>query len=414
MLLARLQDECPSFLNHTFAITGVSGGAVGAALFDALARTDAAAPDDLRCSRRAAPFAPGSLSGMAADIAMRDHFSPVVSMLMPELIRGPVLDLYHSYAPAQAAAEGSATRARALEDSLVRALEDTCARLNAQARPCSETTRSALRDAYGSTWKDRPVGPALVLTTTNADGKTVAFSPFKLWGLGEGDIWAFSDEPFAPYAAKRNAHLITAAVASARFPIVMAPFALRDEKGGSWSFVDGGYADNSGVATAGAIYQALRKPAEDNNIDLRLLVLTGDEGEEGGLRGLGTSVLADILVPLEAMFNVRAGIGPREVVRAMNQINAASNEQEALQPVSLLRFHTPFLGWTISRTSNDFLAKTLAPGTSCVSKPERSRRINATAQGSRERWVTALVLENACTISNIVELLRPPESPKPN
>ncbi|MFX7866411.1 hypothetical protein ABTK37_20655, partial [Acinetobacter baumannii] len=36
--LAEIQDMCPGFSHHLFAISGVSGGSVGAAVFNALTR----------------------------------------------------------------------------------------------------------------------------------------------------------------------------------------------------------------------------------------------------------------------------------------------------------------------------------------------------------------------------------------
>ena len=45
IFLSRLQDNCPAFRNHLFAISAVSGGSVGAATFVSALRLAEQAPD---------------------------------------------------------------------------------------------------------------------------------------------------------------------------------------------------------------------------------------------------------------------------------------------------------------------------------------------------------------------------------
>ncbi len=47
--LARMQDSCPNFAQHVFAISGVSGGSIGASLFAGLAKLKAKNEDYAGC-----------------------------------------------------------------------------------------------------------------------------------------------------------------------------------------------------------------------------------------------------------------------------------------------------------------------------------------------------------------------------
>lgn len=399
--LARLQDACPGFLKHTFLISGVSGGAVGAALFDALAR-DRPAGTEPACLGKTQAAAGNSLSALVTAITTQDHLSPVLGLLVPGLVGGLIDDVLDNLPGVRARFFHVTvqTRASVLEDSLV------CALANRAACPAAKTL-SVLRQPFDEHWKRSPSGPALILNTTRAEtGTTVAFSPFSLAGLGGSDIAAFSDAPFYLARSDNKSRLVTAAVASARFPGVMPPFVLWGKDTQS-NFVDGGYADNSGVATAGAIYQVLKSKvdAEKLKIDLRLIVLTGDEDREQASRVAGSSTLLDIRVPLEALFNVRAGLGSREVVRALNQFADKPDDADQLPRVALIRFKTPFLGWTISRATNDFVTTMVAPEGRCIGgEKQREELLKGMPRDSLER----IIHDNKCRILAIEALMSPP------
>ena len=71
-VLGELQDKNPTFASHVFAISGVSGGSLGALVFDALL----AEPN------------PEKFKGKARDILGQDFLSPALaSMLYPDFVQ---------------------------------------------------------------------------------------------------------------------------------------------------------------------------------------------------------------------------------------------------------------------------------------------------------------------------------------
>jgi 6-phosphogluconolactonase/glucosamine-6-phosphate isomerase/deaminase len=50
LFLARMQDECPTFAQHVFAISSVSGGSLGAGIFNSLAKQRAENGDWRPCN----------------------------------------------------------------------------------------------------------------------------------------------------------------------------------------------------------------------------------------------------------------------------------------------------------------------------------------------------------------------------
>ena len=402
--LAKLQEECPSFSRHVFAISGVSGGAVGAALYHAYADDRDVRPLS-KCRTLPPRDPPHELMTDIRVALTRDHLTPVLGPLVPELALSLVSDGAHLLGLSDALdailpASIGHGRARALEMSLACAHIDPDEAWSADDGCFQTGSRLRLRKSLSASWRDGKGPHALILNTTRAEaGSTVAFSPFGLADMGAPSIEAFVDEPY-DRPADKNA-LAEAAVASARFPGVLPPYTL-DQGGRTWNFVDGGYADDSGVAVAGAIYRALRD-ADAAGVDVRLILLTSDASEDAARTAVGTTSLVEFRVPLEAVLNVRAGIGTREVVRALNQFSDRASTGIDSR-VFLMQFRTPFLGWMISKTTNDAIVPIVAsrdpcPGATAQVQSERPAR--AAQKSTRE-----LARENGCQLSYIRHLLR--------
>jgi hypothetical protein len=409
--LAKLQEDCPSFGRHVFAVSGVSGGAIGAAIYHAYANERQERPPS-KCGAIPTRDPPHELATDIGVAITRDHLTPVLGPMVPELAAGLVADsarlilppawmraMSHAFGAFLPAAIG---RARALETSLA------CAHIApdeawSKDDGCFDTgSRLRLRQSLAASWRDGRGAHALILTTTRAEsGSTVAFAPFGLGDMGEPSLEAFADEPYARPAD--TSPLVEAAVASARFPGVLPPYSL--ERGArQWNFVDGGYADDSGVTVAGAIYRALRDADVDARVDIRLILLTTDSGDDAARAAVGTTTLVEFRAPLEAVFNVRAGIGTREVVRAVNQLSdRASIGIDAR--VFLVEFRTPFLGWMISRTTNAEIARIVASREPCpedaVRRPQPSPRSRRAPKSTQD-----LIRNNGCQLSYLRRLLR--------
>ena len=192
--LSRLQEICPSFAQHVFAISGVSGGAVGAAIFQSNVRYL-----PLRTSGCAMP---GEHEAQPSVNAIRSfktitclHCS--ASLLPTCLGKGP-------------------DRAQGLEHSL----------------KCS--TKYLLNGGFAKHWDPKRAAPALVLNATWVEtGYRVAFAPFSLRGVSAGIrsiLFATSNIRCAP-RFRRESSLATAAVVSARFPPSSQPSRCFERKG---------------------------------------------------------------------------------------------------------------------------------------------------------------------------------------
>jgi hypothetical protein len=243
--LARLQDQCPSFAQHTFAISGVSGGSLGGAVFAALTKALKASNDlHVPCS---ALNKPRSSEKRVDEFFDSDFLSPLLAaLLFPDFVQH---FLPYPIPPFD--------RARALEASI----EKTWAHVAPEDPDIFSDDVFTLWEPGGST-------PALVLNTTNVEtGINHAVMPFMRMDearvplfdvlrpeTGRKETSGRAEEPQTPGPRYRETMaLSTAAVLSARFPWVL-PAGSYD----ALSFVDGGYYDNSGLSSAEDIIAILR------------------------------------------------------------------------------------------------------------------------------------------------------------
>ncbi len=277
-LLAKLQDAEPEFSKHVFAISGVSGGSLGAAIFRALderlipatavtarkaqppGNTVSVEDDATTCAQYvatertaahpvSAKDASTFLQNEVANIMRGDHFSPVVGSIVPEIFGSPL------------------TRSKAL----VASFDYSTSTQDAEAG-------KLLCAPFSDSWSPASNAPGLVLNSTWVEtGFRVAFAPFNLHATDES-LYSFSD---VGMPSEPRANLMGAASVSARFPLIMPPFSAvmqnpdktnpkkMDTK--RWNFVDGAYSDNSGASTAIDIYRAIK---DTPNVDLHIILIT--------------------------------------------------------------------------------------------------------------------------------------------
>ena len=360
MFLARLQDYDSCFAQHVFAISAVSGGAIGATIFQAVARSSLPATGG--ASGTALPLGRGCLppdassnqSGMSQNlerevcaIIQDDHFSPLVASIFPELL-------------------GFTRSGRAQE--LVRSFEGSVRKRN----PAAATLLDERFDAFAANWSKAGVAPAPVLNATWVEtGYRAAFAPFPLHAIDDS-LYSFVDKNMPDDA---NLTLLGAAAVSARFPAVLPPYSLLIGEGSSkeaaantmrWNFVDGGYSDTSGAATALALYNALEPTAKADHIVLHVILLTSSDPrlEPDDING---TAFADTLGPIDAMLSVRNGLGNEAVARACDGILGASMMQAGSEsrcedlagkpnsPLQIIGIEDETyglsLGWKISQTT---------------------------------------------------------------
>ena len=377
LFLAKMQQDAPHFADHVFAISGVSGGAIGSTIFHALHKT-APASSGLDKS-------PKSLIDEVTSIMEDDHLSPVVGAIFPEMLGAP------------------AGRAESLVASFTRSVAE-----KAGDRPAVQE----LAAPFSKHWNFDTRAPALVLNATWVEtGFRVAFAPFHLHDVDES-LFSFSDEAMPNESCPQNKRqgcvsLIEAAAVSARFPLMLPPFSVDLTDAGPehdgketargnlqanadrrWNFVDGGYVDNSGATTALNLYQALKDVAKDD-VNLQIVLLTSSIPPPDFTKIKGT-LFRDTLAPIDALMTVREDLGNDAVARACSAIPAPQDDVQpgakkakAKEPneACLVRGDKPgahlriveiqdqtyglSLGWKISKTSFDVVSWMLGQPTKC-------------------------------------------------
>ncbi len=405
--LATMQDHCPAFARHVFAISAVSGGSVGASLFnaafaDSIARgTNRKAAVDVEpgCDRFFAQ--PRELSDRLRKITQDDHISPVLAYLMPDFFGGllPSSLQWREKEPSRKPSCGSSRsgwlgRDQILEKSFIYSFK--------RSRPSGagsdytvcpdQMDRNLLMRPFSNSWSEKGDVPALLLNATWVEtGYRVAFSPFALQPFGGGTLYSFDKL----YNKPSDPSLIEAAVISARFPGLMPPWTLNLDGGSRLTFVDGGYADSSGAATALQLYNKLQKAGGDG-IDLYLIALTDklkaltDKDVEPAGEEPVRSWLYDFFSPVTTLLSVRELQSRKAVTEAYTQLG----DNMIVVQLDQKAFPLP-LGWKLSGLSSDIIRLTIGDPARCPPKSERGD--------------TALMIanRNSCELKRIVDLLSP-------
>ncbi len=300
MFLAKLQDDCPRFAQHVFAISGVSGGAIGATIFKSLSELSPA-PSDPEASQAGCPLLNTNrpMTQAVTKIMEQDHFSPVVLSIIPEFLGGIIPKFLGGHIGRAEALEGS------FEDN------DAAERLKAPFLAASPNDSSTPRLVLNATWAET--------------GYRVAFAPFTMGSSQgkDGTLYSFADSIMP---GENAVTLMQAAVVSARFPGILPPFTVKTPVTAEmpddhwWNFVDGGYANSSGAATALALFNALEPESCRVNVDLKVILLTSSNPPPN-FQNLKGSEFRDTMTPVEAIMRVRDLLGKQAVTRASDHFN---------------------------------------------------------------------------------------------
>ena len=276
-LLGRMQDICPNFAQHVFLLSGVSGGSLGSAVFSGLAQEYATNGPAEACGTTRSP--PVRFEEASGTVLSRDLLSPVMwATLFPDFLQRfipyPFQKLDRGYA-------------------LELAFEQSWGELKGPKKNYLANSFFALCGANAAACA-KGAGPALALNVTNVEtGMQMVLSQMEL------NTWRFPDVPadkppprlydiFANNALPVDFSLSTAVGLSARFPWISPQgwysFLDPPKKPGDrpekrrMSFVDGGYVDNSGVATANKIARLLSYVAGKDKtlpeVEIKLIVIS--------------------------------------------------------------------------------------------------------------------------------------------
>jgi len=321
IFLARMQDQCPAFRKHLFAISSVSGGSIGAAVFASVINAmpietagSVACPAMSQYLERSTVLGKKDYEAGETEGYARGILSPKNDLLSPLVAATLFGDFTQRFWPWPI---GALDRARPLEFGL-------------EIAGAADKKDSLLAHEYIAHWAKGKEIPALLLNTTDAaSGKRVVFSPFTFrtnTATQVDSLIPFQSMILAEGKTEPlNPRLSTAAFVSARFPwvspaaTVPAKIDLDSGKAEKTRLVDGGYFDNSGVETAVDLLQALEVQINELNkandrpkVVVKLIVLGG-----------GRYPVRDSFSLGETMEPIRALLSTRES-RAYIAINKAS------------------------------------------------------------------------------------------
>jgi hypothetical protein len=239
-----------------------------------------------------------------------------------------------------------------------------------------------------------------------------------------------------------------AAIASARFPGILPPFAIslrpiesnkprpwwdgapfiskllkrfpESDGGKRWNFVDGGYADNSGAATALGLYKALADQLKGrDDVDLKLILLTSDNPLPP-FSSISGTIYSDTFAPIQAVLSVRAGLANQAVTRACDyfkqQPDAASQEppcgeekvQGARKPwkMKVIKLQDQAyglaLGWKISRSSFEIVSEFVSHTEYCKPIPDDNHD-----EQDQALYTAKAIAHNNCVLRDIEAALEP-------
>lgn len=346
----RLADRQLSFYEHIYALSGVSGGAVGLAFTVAHMRERAARP--ALASKSLAELglvslAPDFLSGVVAGMMFTDLIYAIVPVV-PFPDRAEALEVGWEYGWRLAYGKGQKTRGL-------------------------DTPFPDVR-AYGPETPCDKAGPVLLLNGTHEEsGRRIVTANVQVEPetfIDAVDFDALADGPI---------RLSTAALNTARFPYVSPAGTLYKPAGQGVStahILDGGYYENYGAQTAGEVLKAAEKIIPDaavkpivvlisSDTDLRLEDIDPDRCTRvPDALPSGRQWANDLLAPPVGLFATRSARGVAAAKELCEKTQTrALGRSDASKPV-FLHFRmckvegelAPGLTWKLSRESQNFIA----------------------------------------------------------
>lgn len=375
--LARLYDLCPAIRHHLFAISGVSGGSVGAGYLAALLHSAGAedSPADT-CGMEPKGAGAGPIEQKITEILAEDFLSPVAaSFFFPDLLQ--------RFLPVPVEAFD---RARAFEAGL----EQTWSKImKAKGNP--------LREPLWKIWSPAGNVPVLFFNATIVEsGRQVAISPVSIARTSSpSDTTLRSLHETIGLEAIQDVSLSTAMSLSARFPLVMPAGYIATTKR-KVRLVDGGYYENSGIETATSIIQRisgkncpeLRQLAcpQDGHgsqgnapFAFRTIILSDFDGwrdlyEADGFFEAEPGGLNEVLSPLRAMLNTRTSRA-ESIVSNLTSYKVLGYGSDKTTPVAIpilvnQRLYNLPLGWQISKEVQEIISAQVGDPMLCVRTSE--------------------------------------------
>jgi len=383
--LTSLQDQCPRFSHHLFAISSVSGGSIGAAIFRALAQKiklgDERFAAGAGCRKNGDNAGGLFFTDVAEDVLRDDFLSPVLAaFLFPDLLQRFLFFPIPQF-----------DRSIALEKSFESSWDERLPLFYSRFPQSWADHSNPLRDSFNTRWDMDSDIPALFINTTEVgSGRGRVIAPFDI------DTEELSSLPlFGNVGSTQqntvNISLSTAAVLSARFPWLTPPGLFRLAITGAnlpiasggpaqqpIQLVDGGYLDNSGVVTALNVVREIEATLREQNLSrkvrLNLIVLTSASFAPP------SGVPSDYLTPVEALLSTRGARGLIAIKQAENffKENRQGQSSNSLGKAVLQGYGYPLpLGWRLSPITRLLILGQNGDSTRCAPTEEGANCLKA-------------------------------------
>lgn len=366
--ISTLEQEIPGITCHIYAISGVSGGSLGAGAIVATYKDKLIAQGDTERCKYATDKKYTEIKGFANELKGmlgKDFYSPTMAgMLFPDLVQ--------RFLPVPFLPD----RASFLEKSW--AWAGDCWRPTDDWF-CSADKESHYSQDFMTLWQEdwTPLNlPAVFLNGTHAtQGNRVIVSNVDFLNSGPGQKLEFLyvRDLLAEYPEDLSLPLTTAIDMSTRFTYVgpAGRVTVYDKKNAvnkQFRIVDGGYYENSGTETAREIIQSLNKNMGPEKAIFIPLVISyektpaiGPQTDPESLLGL-TSIINEVLAPPIALASTR----PAHAIHAIKVLDDLGSLEPSVQASVkiILSEHTGGkevkelpLGWMLSRESIGIINK---------------------------------------------------------
>lgn len=255
VVLGEIEDRARGFHKQLFAISGVSGGSFGAAVFNTLLTLEDS-PLWKQCDGDGAP----SFGGRARCILEQDYLAPAVSgLLYPDLLQ--------RFIPLPRPLPRLPDRAMAAEQGWEQGWKNRGIMVGSNESPLSRPFLGLWSgcSADQGCWR-----PALLLNGTHVEtGKRIITSNLKI------DAATFTDatDIYALIGHDEDFRVSTAINNSARFPYVAPAGTLQKNGEDTAHIVDGGYFENFGASTAAELLRAAHGHFEARGMKVRPIVI---------------------------------------------------------------------------------------------------------------------------------------------
>jgi hypothetical protein len=314
--LAAVDDADVRFADRLFAISSVSGGSFGAAVYAGL--------------RRDLDPAVTPRAGAASQILQERFLAPMVA----KLVAGDMLQWFLPF-PVR-----GFDRSSAMETAFGRAYS-------------AHAHRDSMALAFTAFRPPRTADvPVLLLNSTSVQlGRRVVASPYP-WPLSDLSVEEQDPVDFHRLTG-RDVSVATAVHNTARFPYISAAGRLRARNGENLGhLVDGGYFENTGADTLIDLLRYLKRSASPLSVRFIAVVLLNSPPEEhltdpGRIPWRDTASLGEVFSPLRALLQTRAARGDLALRRLRESVEPGDVVEFRVCSDSGLR-EAP-LGWQLSK-----------------------------------------------------------------